>query len=495
MEDEEQKTGETSKEKEGALSPQTETEQEEKGDGFWDDRSPAAGDPRTMSAVAGKLTKKHKIFISVGAVFVALVFFLIGWFGHFYSLPEQTRNAVWVLDRINKDYYKKMTDEEKEEFYAKLFQTMMPDKFCYYYTPEEFESLMMESNGINMDPGFTPFTDGGKLRMLLVQGNSPAEVAGIRPGMFIYRFGLDENSLTTGTYNELADCVVRSYQTEKEKKRFALECGYTEESKKVYTVEWKQYLASYCSYADSKTSFAFRTVKEGKKEVLKLTETYEPLKGLDDDTAYLRYTGFDGNSDEEFLACLQTMADRGRKNLIIDLRCNGGGYLNLLQSISSHLLRNASEKNPLVATAKYRDGSVTKFKATGNDFETYFDKTDSRITVIADENSASASESLIGALLDYGTITYDDIYLRKKDEATPGRTYGKGVMQSTFTAATGSALRLVTAEINWPKGNNIHDRGVVEGDGADGKFAHGIVAPLVRGESDEFLTQLFAQLF
>jgi len=79
--------------------------------------------------------------------------------------------------------------------------------------------------------------------------------------------------------------------------------------------------------------------------------------------------------------------------------------------------------------------------------------------------------------------------LRKDAQTGVARSYGKGVMQTTYVMSNGAAMRITSAEIFWPKGNSIHDKGVTEEDGA-----HGIVAPFVRGAEDAFLTQVFADL-
>ena len=86
-------------------------------------------------------------------------------------------------------------------------------------------------------------------------------------------------------------------------------------------------------------------------------------------------------------------------------------------------------------------------------------------------------------MLDYGTLDYRDIYLR--GEGGSAHTFGKGVMQTTFTTPDGNAMRVTAAEIFWPKGKSIHGTGIRKEDGASV-----IEAPLLPGEEDSFLTQL-----
>ena len=118
----------------------------------------------------------------------------------------------------------------------------------------------------------------------------------------------------------------------------------------------------------------------------------------------------------------------------------------------------------MVAVAEYQT-KKEKFAADGNYFYDYFSE-DSRICVLADSMTASASECLIGSMIDYGAIAYADICLSYRNGVA--KTYGKGIMQTTYPyLLTGDALRLTTAKIVWPKsGRCIHGIGVLPTDGA-----------------------------
>ena len=86
--------------------------------------------------------------------------------------------------------------------------------------------------------------------------------------------------------------------------------------------------------------------------------------------------------------------------------------------------------------------------------------------MLADNTTASASECLIGCMLDYGTIAYSDICLSERSGQV--KTYGKGIMQTTYPVRLleGDAVKLTTAKICWPiSGNCIHGRGILPDDG------------------------------
>lgn len=423
-----------------------------------------------------KPTKKgvNKWVLGIGAAVLAVVFFLIGWFAKFYSIDPRMRTLMWMIDTLEKKYYQEV---DLDKLYDELYGTAVPDRFSGYMSPEEYKVLLAESQGRSSNFGFALDTSGEIMRISRVVGNSSAERAGIQAGMYLYRFGTSESDLREGDYDDLTEFI-----RGKGGKDVFFECGYARENARAYTARSEEYLASYCEYRDSAASFRFRGTQS-----LELKEEGAGLAGLPADTAYIRLYEFEGNAAWEFEQCLLKMTERGRSNLVLDLRYNGGGYLSILQTIASHFVKNADEANPVVATAKYRSGKVTQFRADGNDYALYF-KEHSKITVLADENTASASECLIGAMVDYGAISYGDIYLRKTDDGT-AHSYGKGVMQSTYVTLQGDAFRLTTAQIFWPNGKTIHGVGVTEGDGANA-----VEAPLLPEGKDLFLEQVCDRL-
>lgn len=412
------------------------------------------------------------------ALVVAAVGFTAGWLGNEYSSDPRLRELEWMLGLLEDEHYK---DVDMDAVYEEIYDAVMPDIFSTYYTPEEYAQRVAESQGHNEGVGISLITDGGSVRVYSVVENSPAQAAGLAAGMYVLGYSTVGGEAFPAQSSSQVTEFIRAQDGE-----FVLYASYdgsaAADASTAYILARASYSAAYVVYRDSETSYAFRGANA------ELTRTDERLSGLDEDTAYIRLDSFDGNCSDEFAACLNVMKERGRSHLILDLRGNGGGYLSDLQSIASHLLKNAEGSNPLVAYAQYRDGTRRDYYATGNDYDDYFTQ-DSKIYVLADENSASASECLIGALIDYGTIDYGDIYLRKDEGAEHYATYGKGVMQSTFVSASGGAFQLTVARIYWPKGNCIHERGITDEDGVVG-----IVSPAIYGAEDSFLQQAIAAI-
>ena len=434
-----------------------------------------------QGSAAVKAPRRKKCVRAIVAVILALIVaaagFTAGWLGSRYSVDPRLRELEWLLNKLEEEHYQYV---DMDAVYEELYDAAMPDIFSRYYTPEEYARILAESEGHNEGVGITLLTDGTSVRIWAVVENSPAQEAGLQKGMYVLGYGTPDGDVLTGTGSAITAFM------QAQEGDFVLYASFdpdaAADASTAYTLALSAYEAAYVVYRDSETSYAFRG------ETASLTETHEPLAGLDAATAYLRLDSFDGNCAAEFAACLAVKKARGRTNLILDLRGNGGGYLSDLQSIASHLLRNAQGENPLVAYAQFRDGTRRNYYATGNDFSAFF-SADARISVLADENSASASECLIGALIDYGTIGYSDLYLRRAEGAEHYSTYGKGVMQSTYRSPSGGAFQLTVARIYWPEGKCIHDRGVTDEDGAVG-----ITAPFLHGEEDSFLQQAVAAI-
>ena len=119
-----------------------------------------------------------------------------------------------------------------------------------------------------------------------------------------------------------------------------------------------------------------------------------------------------------------------------------------------------------MAKAVDRNGKEYVFNAKSNLYDDYF-SAGSKVYVLADSGTASASECLMGCMLDYGCIDYENICLSYRQGKA--KTYGKGIMQTTRTRYlwTSEAIKLTTATICWPlSGTCIHGVGITDENGA-----------------------------
>ena len=196
---------------------------------------------------------------------------------------------------------------------------------------------------------------------------------------------------------------------------------------------------------------------------------------LHEGTAYISLTQYYCDVAGEFDELVEKFNANGLKSMILDLRNNGGGYIDSMQSIAGCFTSAVSSGKCIAATAKYKKGSSDFYCERYNGKMVVPKETE--VYVLANSNTASASEALIGALVSYKCLDYKNIYLSDfsedyldwsgaAGEHRKPRTYGKGIMQSTFiNRKTGEALKLTTAKIYWQNGKCIHGVGLTEKDG------------------------------
>ncbi len=417
--------------------------------------------------------KKGKWGVVVLSLVLSAVFFTVGWFSHYLSLGANAHRLLWAIDTTKQNYYEEIDEDALYEGMLGVLDGQLDDYSCFY-TASQYAQIFRESQGQNTGLGIVFFLDGKNVQIFSVVENSPAQRAGLARAMYVLAYGTSEDSLTPiDGFNGL-DSFVAAQEGE-----FILRCGYVNDGSsdvQNYTLKKEAYLAAYVNYRDGESGFSFRGTEQ-----LTLTETNDPIVGLDSSYAYIRLSGFSGSAAEELTECLNLMRQRGKSNLILDLRGNGGGYMDVLSKIASHFVKNATGLSPVVATANYRNGYVEKYYCTGNDYANYF-SADAEIRVLADESTASASECLIGAMLDYGTISYSDIFLRKDALTGEARSYGKGIMQAHYQNVFGDTMKLTVAKVCWPvSGKCIQGVGVTQADGANA-----VLAPVLE-QGDTFL--------
>ena len=139
--------------------------------------------------------------------------------------------------------------------------------------------------------------------------------------------------------------------------------------------------------------------------------------------------------------------------------------MNILCDIAAYLCKDAKNGKFPVSVARYKKDRNEAYYANKNRYGEYFSD-NSEIYILANENTASASEALMGAMLDYGTIEYSDIFLAELGGVA--KSYGKGIMQTTYgNILTGEAVKLTTATVHWPVSDVcIQGKGVLPADNA-----------------------------
>lgn len=162
------------------------------------------------------------------------------------------------------------------------------------------------------------------------------------------------------------------------------------------------------------------------------------------DIFVIHFYSFTEDSASKFQDALKKFSDSGKTRLIIDLRGNGGGYLDSAINIASFFLPKdkvvVSEKNSKL-------GDDKKDYSLGYDF---FDHKILKLGVLIDGGSASASEILAGALKDNGVAT-----------VIGEKSFGKGSVQQLIKLSDGSDIKVTVAKWFTPNGINISESGIL----------------------------------
>ncbi len=156
---------------------------------------------------------------------------------------------------------------------------------------------------------------------------------------------------------------------------------------------------------------------------------------LNDTTGYIKLEIFSETSYDEFKHALKKLKEKGMKALILDLRGNSGGYLKQANLIADEFLPSGQ----LIFYTKNHDKLVKKVYATGRG---EFEK--GTLFVLIDENTASASEIVAGALQD-----------NDRAVIVGRRSFGKGLVQEELQMKDGSIMRITTARYYTPSGRSI----------------------------------------
>ncbi|QQR98017.1 MAG: S41 family peptidase [Sphingobacteriales bacterium] len=190
------------------------------------------------------------------------------------------------------------------------------------------------------------------------------------------------------------------------------------------------------------TKVSVTVLKRNKKMVTySITRNKIPINSVDagfmlnSNTGYIKINRFSKNTYFEFAEKLDMLSAKGMKNLILDLRGNGGGFMDQAIKITDEFLDG---KKLIVYTKGKNSPKIEENAGKIGNFE------QGNLAILIDEGSASASEIVSGAIQDWdrGTII-------------GRRSFGKGLVQEEIPFTDGSALRLTVARYYTPSGRSI----------------------------------------
>ncbi len=187
---------------------------------------------------------------------------------------------------------------------------------------------------------------------------------------------------------------------------------------------------------------------------------------------YIKLVTFNENTETAFAASLTQVTRAGARALIVDLRSNGGGLLDISLQVANHFVPAGQA---LVLTVD-REGRRETERATARGL-----KVTLPAVVLVNEFTASASEIVSGALQDHRAATLVGV-----------KTFGKGVIQTIVDLPLGSGAAITTAKYLTPSGRDIHGKGL-EPDEVVGE-TEDAVRERLRGQPDDVVEQQLQQM-
>lgn len=339
-----------------------------------------------------------------------------------YSQVELFSDAVSI---IKSDYVDEM-DPKKLIYGALKGMLSSLDDFSQFMEPDEFKEIKVETKGEFGGVGIEITMKDGILTIIAPIATTPAEAAGIKPGDKIVKI----NDKVTKNMS-LADAV----------KMLRGEPGsqvvltiWREKEQKILNIPLKRAIIKVNSIRKS-------TLIDGKIGYIKLVE-------------------FQENTPKDLSDALKKLESQGMDSLIIDLRNNPGGLLDISVDVAELFL----PKDSVIVSIKSRTASQNAvFKSAGK-----ASKKEYPLIILVNEGSASASEIVAGAIQD-----------NKRGIVLGAKTFGKASVQTVIPLKDGSALRLTTALYYTPSGKMIRNQGimpdvVVERDEAEKKKSEAV---------------------
>lgn len=310
-----------------------------------------------------------------------------------------------VVNHIKKNYYKDIDNETLNTGLIKGVVNSLDDPYSEFMTKEELQKFMESTNGKYVGVGLvvSPGKDGYITIVSPIKG-SPAFKAGIKSGDKIIK--VDEVEYSAETMQD----AVNKMRGEEGKTVNITVLREEQKQKKVHEFKIK-------------------------RETIKLQTVDGRI--LEKNIGYIAISEFDKPTYDDFIKELEDLKKKGAQKLVLDLRGNPGGLLDVCTKIADVFL----DKGTIVYT-QYKDGKKDYYYSDEK-------KEDMPLVVLVNGGSASASEIVSGALKD-----------RKRAKLVGTQTFGKGIVQRLFNLPYETAVKLTISEYFTPNGNNIHKVGI-----------------------------------
>lgn len=313
---------------------------------------------------------------------------------------DNYRSVLTAANLVKNQSINEYTADEITDMMLTGLASYIEDDYSYYFTPEAKTQYDDDKQGIVKGGiGVQVVTEeDGSVLILDVYDDSPAQSAGIKTGDYI----IAVDGVNVSEIDDLSSAISGENGTTV---RITVRRGENELAYDVIRGQSQQTMVRY------------RTIG---------------------DVMYIQLKSFNGNAVEKFQEAMDAVESQDCTGIVLDLRDNGGGDLSILEKIGNMILPEG-----VIIYAQDRHGNrISEINSSGADM-------DLPMVILTNSNTASASEALAGAARDRGTAVL-----------VGTKTFGKGIMQTTYTLDNEGAFKLTTAKYYLPSGECIHEIGL-----------------------------------
>ena len=351
--------------------------------------------------------------------FVTFILTSIGFYQYFvkgdslnkyltFMTSDESQDISQTLDTyravIDKYYLGDVDEESLKEGAIQGYIEGLGDPYTEYISKEDMEDYMQDTMGNFVGIGIYMIqdTETNQIMVLSPIKGSPAEKAGIQPGDYIVA--------VNGEPCTADDMTVISTKIK----------GEEGSTVKLQILRGEETLDF---------------------EITRENIIVNPVEGevLENNIGYIEFSSFDENTAEEFKTRFEELQSQGITSLIIDLRNNGGGIVDEALEIAGYI----ADKDSVLLYEVDKENNEIVEKNESNPI------INMPVIILTNENTASSSEILAGALKDLG-----------KARTVGTTTYGKGVIQQILTLPDGSGLKITTEKYLTPNRTEINEVGI-----------------------------------
>ena len=358
-----------------------------------------------------------------------------------YEKYKQFDTLLELMELVDYGYFEEYEVQDMLDGAANGLLLGLGDPYTFYYTPEEYAELWEDDEGEYAGVGIQISTSylTGLCSISRVFDNGPAREAGVQKGDILYM--VEDLYVNSSTINDAVD-IMRGTP------------GTT-----VHVV-------------------FLRGTEEIEYDLVRANITVNRIESgmLTEDIGYIYLYEFAGSCAADFETAVKKLQQQGAKALIIDLRDNPGGWVEDAEKIGDIFLDAGT-----LCYLQYNDGTREYYKTKAG-------KTELPLVILMNENSASSSEILAGALKDRADATIVGV-----------QSYGKGIVQTVVGLDGGAGMQMTIAQYYTPNGNAVHKVGITPDvevklpDGDNGMYEFGDLADPQLAKALEIMQQKMAK--